>query len=111
MTDDPFDPDYAPWRKKRHSVFSSVVVANAFVQIVGASQKRVGLILTGHVAGELQYTPIQNATGHQSINMPTASEPVVLDEAVVGDIVKRNWFVMFTAGGPSSVGIIEIMTD
>jgi hypothetical protein len=109
--EDPFDPDYQPYTKKRHSVLTVSPLSTTIGQVLVGSQKRVAIVLSPHTNGEIQYSPGGVNTGHQSINMPSQSSPLILDEAIVGDIVKRPWFALLTAGAASQIGVIEVMTD
>jgi hypothetical protein len=109
--EDPFDPGYVPYQKKRHASFGSVSINSGFVQILQASQKRVAIVFSPHGGTELQYAPDSARVGHNTINLPSSSSPLILDEVVVGDIVKRAWFVQPTTVGQTAVGFIEVMTD
>lgn len=97
--------------KQRRSSFSFAPLSTLIGEVIGPSENRVAIVLTGHTNGEVQWSPAGTNTGHQSINLGPNSSPLVLTYEQVGDIVKRAWFALLTTGSASQIGIIETFTD
>lgn len=85
--------------------------AAALSEVLGPSEKRIGLWLIGRPDVAVQYINQSGLTGHQAINIPSQAGPVFLTYENFGEGIKERWFGVTDTGVVVGGMIIEVLDN
>lgn len=91
---------------RQSAVASFTITAGAAQRVAAANPARVAIVFMGDCASDLAFGPLSDLTSNRGFRISGGAAPVILDRAVVGDVVAREWFA--AAGGTVRAEVIEV---